>query len=206
MENIKFEDLSKFEDNGGWGIVYTALIVTDNDKESTIKAMNECKLMGLLRDGTEVIDILKIVENVKGERGRSDMLIVLNNFGVNPVARLTNCPDVKWIEDFVKNFKADYIAGGDEVEAKDDENNYDGEWEDGKEDEEEESDCLDALGHFIDFAEQFLADVDGDVPYKIGKLQQGLGDELQCTLANLEIALENCKKLMGKYPDHIVTY
>ena len=110
MESINFKELSKFEDDGGWGVVYTALLVTDDNKEETIKAMNECKMMGFLRDGTEVVDILKIVENVKGDEGRMDMLIVLNNFGVNPVVRTYKCPDIKWIEDFVVNFKDDYIT------------------------------------------------------------------------------------------------
>jgi hypothetical protein len=73
-------------------------------------------------------------------------------------------------------------------------------------DDESKSDCLDALGHFIDFTEQYFEDLDGNIAAKIGKLKAGRGDELQCALGNLEIALQNCKKLMDKYPDHIVTY
>lgn len=110
MENVQFTDLTAYI---GKAVVMTALRV--DDKVETMQQMNDCNLVGILKDGNEVTDILRIVENVKGEEGRQDVLLLLKNFDVNPIARL-NMPDVKWVEDFVENFKRDYIADLDDGE------------------------------------------------------------------------------------------
>lgn len=105
MDSIFFGELRGWEDDTHFGVIFTALLVDDDNKAETIKAMNDCKLNGFLREGTYVTDILHVTGNVKNDR--KDCLIVLNNFGVNPIARL-NMPDIKWIEDYIVNFADDF--------------------------------------------------------------------------------------------------
>lgn len=61
--------------------------------------------------GKRLIAAYRITGNIKGEDGRTDYLLVFDNpeTQFNPIARMT-IDGLKWLSDFVVNYKSDYIA------------------------------------------------------------------------------------------------
>lgn len=173
-----------------------AIVVTDFPFDFKFQQAED--LYGILEVNIE--DILRIKGCSTCER--SDALVIYSGDDEPKEA------EWEYVDAFIQKYCEEY--GFDEEDFEEDcefEFCEDGDGEiEFEEEEDSESDCLDALGHFIDLTQQYIDDVESDVGYKVEKLKEGLGDELQCTLANIEMALESCKKLMEKYPDHVVTY
>lgn len=109
---MKFEDLSSLKTPA---VVMTGLIFEPDEKDALIAQMNEVFTEdNLLQEGAKVTDVERIEGNVLGDEGRTDVLIHLDKFAVNPMVRITKWRDVKWLEDFIANFGSDYGFGNGE--------------------------------------------------------------------------------------------
>lgn len=97
-------------------VVMVALAFDADKKDELISQMNGVFTEdGLLQDGSKVVDIEKIEGNILGDEGRTDVLIHLDKFAVNPMVRITKWRDVKWLEDFIVNFAGDYGCGNGDI-------------------------------------------------------------------------------------------
>lgn len=94
-------------------MVMVALAYDEKNKDSLIKEMNDLftQELKLFNEGCKIVDIEKVSDNVKGKNGRTDVVLHLSAFNVNPLARL-RFPDLKWTEDFLSVCARDYISGG----------------------------------------------------------------------------------------------
>lgn len=110
---MKFEDLFDLKTPA---VVMVALAFDADKKAELIEQMNETFTEdGLLQEGSKVVDVEKIEGNVLGENGRTDVLIHLDKFAVNPMVRIAKWRDVKWLEDFIVNYAGDYGFGDGDI-------------------------------------------------------------------------------------------
>lgn len=95
-------------------MVMVALSFDEKNKDELIKEMNAffTQELQLFNEGCKITSIEKVSDNVKGKEGRTDVVLHLSEFNVNPLARL-RFPDVKLTEDFLANYASDYISGDD---------------------------------------------------------------------------------------------
>ena len=106
---MKFTDLYEVKTPA---VVMVALAFDADKKAELIAQMNEIFTAdGLLIEGAKVVNVEKIEGNILGDKGRTDVLIHLDKFAVNPVVRIMKWRDVKWLEDFIENCRADYGVG-----------------------------------------------------------------------------------------------
>lgn len=114
---MKFTDLYDVKTPA---VVIIALKFEPEKKAELIAQMNEIFTEdGLLQDGAKVVDIEKIEGNILGDEGRTDVLIHLDKFAVNPVVRIMKWRDVKWLEDYIENYRSDYgVEPGDIEECE----------------------------------------------------------------------------------------
>ena len=106
--SIDFNDVADFYKENP-AVVLMELDVSNDKKEDLIRDMNEYyQDVGLLCNGTEIVDIIKIDGNVLGDKGRADILLQLNKFDVAPLVRIMRCPDIKFVDDFLVNYREDY--------------------------------------------------------------------------------------------------
>lgn len=106
MKKINFSELPNYI---GKGVILTGVIYEDN----LIQMANEdFKESGFIKNDDEVIEIYKIDGNVKGDEGRSDLLLVLKIgvLSIDPIKRISEYPFIKWVEDFIENYKEDYYS------------------------------------------------------------------------------------------------
>lgn len=97
-------------------VVMVALAFDAGKKAELIEQMNKVFTEdGLLEDGAKVIDVEKIEGNILGDEGRTDVLIHLDKFAVNPMVRIAEWRDVKWLEDFIVNYASDYGFGSGDI-------------------------------------------------------------------------------------------
>lgn len=106
---ISFEDLmtsDKFDNSNSAVIVAT--IFDDNEDWEAVNDFLANQL-GFSK-GKNLIGVRRITDNVLGDEGRTDNLLVFDNEDVpfNFMARL-RFPDIKWTSDFIDNYKKDYI-------------------------------------------------------------------------------------------------
>lgn len=91
-------------------VVATGLSI--DDMAETLSQMNEHFAESkLLLNGCKIVSIEKIGQNIKGDAGRTDWLLELSTSvaDVSPLKRIMDWPWVKWLEDFIANYKDDYI-------------------------------------------------------------------------------------------------
>ena len=108
MKTIEFSEITKkFECCDANTLVITGLIATDEDKKDIEDFFNA---EGLFPEGGEVINLYKIGGNVKGDEGRTDILIEHNAPKVNVYVRLAMAERIglKWTSDFIDNYGQDY--------------------------------------------------------------------------------------------------
>lgn len=106
MKNINFSELPNYI---GKGVIFTGVVYEDNLAQI---ATDDFKESGFIKNEDEIIEIYKIDGNVRGDEGRSDLLAVLK-IGVSsldPIKRISEYPFVKWVEDFIENYKEDYYS------------------------------------------------------------------------------------------------
>lgn len=86
-------------------LVWTGLIL----KKSEFKAVSDFfKEINFLKSG-EVVDAKVICDNVNGEDGRTDVLLILKDAVIaNPIVRLT-VEGLMWTSDFFNNYANDYV-------------------------------------------------------------------------------------------------
>ena len=112
MEKIHF---SKFEDTG-LNIVWTGLVMKKNDIDDIDKWFTE---IGLLQKG-KVLDALNIDGNVLGDKGRNDVLLILEKgTEIDPIKRLL-VNGLTWTGDFISNYGKDYGVVEEEADEEDD--------------------------------------------------------------------------------------
>ena len=66
--------------------------------------------IGLIEQDAEITNVQHIAGNVKGDEGRYDIMLTISGKGIiNPIVRL-QVDGLKWLSDFVDNYREDYIA------------------------------------------------------------------------------------------------
>lgn len=106
---IAFEDLmtsDKYNDSNSAVIVAT--IFNENEDWQSVNDIIANQI-GFSK-GKNLIGAHRITGNILGDAGRSDYLLEFDNEQVqfNPFARL-QFPDIKWVSDFINNYKSDFI-------------------------------------------------------------------------------------------------
>ena len=103
---MKFSDLPTLD---APTVVLTGLAFDESGKNALIEDMNTffTEELKFLQNGSKIVNIEKIEGNILGDKGRTDVLLTLDKFDVNPISRL-RFPDLKWTSDFIKNFRGDY--------------------------------------------------------------------------------------------------
>lgn len=108
-ETILFEELmtSNKYNNSNSAVIVATIFAEDEDWN----LVNDF-LANQLRfsNGKNLIGVHRITGNIKGDEGRTDYLLEFDNEQVqfNPIARL-RFPDIKWTDDFIDNYKYDFI-------------------------------------------------------------------------------------------------
>lgn len=106
IERISFEDLQNIDDSH---LIFTGLLVIEENYDDTIKAMSEF-FIGSSLSTKNVVSLKRIDGNVLGDDGRHDYLITFEDGNkINPIVRVGLGTDVKWVSDFVINFVEDYV-------------------------------------------------------------------------------------------------
>lgn len=107
FSTIHFSELSKFNDSNS--LVATGLILEESDLEN-VNLFLECEI-GLTKN-KKLIGAYRILDNVLGNEGRTDWLLVFDNENVNfnYIARLQVGSWIKWTSDFIDNFAEDYAS------------------------------------------------------------------------------------------------
>jgi len=108
MKEIKFAELKNFNDS-------ESSVMTGITPDCTVEQVdNFFHETGFLNDSQHVTDLYHLSDNVKGEDGRSDILVVHSGGECgNPMARIQlNCRGfgLKWTSDFIDNYAKDYIS------------------------------------------------------------------------------------------------
>ena len=101
-DTVAFSELGKYNDSNSFVIValdYDASIVLDVEK--TFKAA------GFIPKDAKILGMKRITGNVRGHRGRTDILFHTTETTFNAQAR-RNLPDVKWTSDFMVNCARNY--------------------------------------------------------------------------------------------------
>lgn len=106
MKEIEFKDLKNYNDSNSVMLLGMEASVEDVN--------NFFKEVGFFRNGKECIELAHLSDNVKGEDGRYDLLVITNTEGdFDPIVRLKlnfGGVPVKWTSDFIDNYKEDYIS------------------------------------------------------------------------------------------------
>lgn len=107
---ITFAELRNFESNS---IVLTGLLLGDEDLPALDNFLHEGT--GLFPEGLNVVEVRHLSDNVLGDEGRSDIVVIFDGEGFpNPMVRLQLRMagwGVMWTEDFLYNYAKDYISG-----------------------------------------------------------------------------------------------
>lgn len=98
-QSINFRDLNKYIGNG---VIFMG--ITDSD-DFTPEAVTD--LFENFEWHNKVVEIRKVEENVLGDEGRTDWLCIFDG-AINGIRPMPLMQDVKWIEDFIDNYKGDY--------------------------------------------------------------------------------------------------
>ena len=115
MKTIHFSQLAEL--NNQTHVAFTGLKIDDtseqgiNDLKAEANALFE--ELGIFKDGVAVSDILYITGNALGDEGRHDYVFELTNgsiANISPQARIRQMPDLKWLDDFIVNYKDDYFV------------------------------------------------------------------------------------------------
>lgn len=109
MKEITFAELKNFSDSNS--SVMTG-ITPDCTAEQVDEFFHET---GFLNEKQHVVDLYHLSDNVLGDEGRSDILVVHEGDGMpgNPMARLrmnSGGFHLKWTSDFIDNYAKDYIS------------------------------------------------------------------------------------------------
>lgn len=104
---IKFREVCE-STNDSTTVVLTSLIMKDEDIEPMNAWFHE---IGFIPEGKNLVDWKKIDGNVRGDEGRSDILLIFDrpDLQFSPIVRLQLGYELKWTSDFVTNFARDYI-------------------------------------------------------------------------------------------------
>lgn len=103
MKNvIPFSDLGQYNDSNSF--VWTALTFNAKDKPEIEKWLKEIKFMPA---DASITAMKKIGGNVKGSKGRSDVLFITTETTFHPMVRL-QVDGLKWTSDFRDNYGKDY--------------------------------------------------------------------------------------------------
>lgn len=111
MKQITFNEVVKnYNDNNS---VVLCGIIPDCTAEDVENFFRQTKF---IPEEKKVVDIMHLSDNVKGDEGRSDILVVLTEEGMcNPMVRLMlsagGGPAIKWTSDFIDNYACDYLSG-----------------------------------------------------------------------------------------------
>lgn len=101
-DTIPFNELETYNDSNSF--VWMGLLYESKDLLDIEKFLKEEKF---LSPTAKIINVLRIVENIKDKESRVDMLFVTEPTVLNPIARIT-IKDLKWTSDFIVNARKDY--------------------------------------------------------------------------------------------------
>lgn len=109
VSTIHFAEVRDFDDNNA--IVITGITVDGVDSIEEIDGFFH--ETGLFDADKHVTGVSKILDNVLGENGRTDLLFHLTDEGnINPMVRLQmrmRGMGVMWTNDFIDNYSKDYF-------------------------------------------------------------------------------------------------
>lgn len=112
-KEIKFKELANYNDSNS--VVWTSLIMRDEDLSEMDVFFHD---LGFIKEDKHLVDWKHISDNVRGDNGRSDILLIFDNPNsqFNPIVRLQLGYELKWTSDFINNYSQDYISGNHIVE------------------------------------------------------------------------------------------
>ncbi len=108
MKEIKFSDLRNYTENN-------SVVLTGITPDTTASEVDEFfHETGFFDETQKVTEVCHLSDNVLGEDGRSDLLIVFSGDKCgNPMVRLKlnmSGLGIKWTSDFIDNYAKDYIS------------------------------------------------------------------------------------------------
>ena len=91
-------------------VVITSLMVDPKTPldELQEEATNFFQGVGFVTDDSYVVQMLRITDNVLGDDGRHDYIVVFDKDPEFNYAARFRVPDIKWICDFVVNYRDDF--------------------------------------------------------------------------------------------------
>jgi len=109
MKEIEFKDLKNYNDSNS---VVLCGIIPDCEPADVEEFFHKT---GFTTESKKVTELRHLSDNVKGDEGRSDILVIMSEEGsCNPFVRIQlsqGGPSIKWTSDFIDNYKQDYISG-----------------------------------------------------------------------------------------------
>ena len=105
MKEITFAELKKFNDSN-------SSVMIGVTPDCTVEEVDEFfHKMEFYNDDQHCVELYHLSDNVRGSKGRSDILVVHSGGGHgNSMARLALCNMLKWTSDFIDNYAEDYIS------------------------------------------------------------------------------------------------
>ena len=107
MKQIPFSELRNYDDDNSF-------IVAGINPDLTVEEADEFfHKTNFLNDETHIQEILRLSDNVLGEEGRTDLVFVVNQYGMDPMIRLGfrfGGLAVMWTSDFKDNYANDFVS------------------------------------------------------------------------------------------------
>lgn len=109
--SINFEDVSSLDNINH--LVFTGLALEQNDTDTIQQIEDFFNEQRLFEHGNRsILGMRRILGNVLGDKGRHDWVIDFEECpgnNINPLVRLKlSNMGIKWVDDFVDNYKQDY--------------------------------------------------------------------------------------------------
>lgn len=103
---MRFNELHELNDSNSF--IWTALTFDPKDKGPIEEWMKE---IGFMPKEATILTMGKLEGNIKGDKGRSDVVFVTTPTAFHPIKRLS-IDGLKWTSDFIDNYGPDYGDGG----------------------------------------------------------------------------------------------
>ena len=113
LRSVSFAELASDKELHATTVSLLGVEAPKNEEEAQTFVENVTAFFretGFFSPSLSVVAVSKVLGNVLGEEGRTDLLVHLSGdvWDANPLKRLAMADWVKWTEDFVVNYSGDY--------------------------------------------------------------------------------------------------